>query len=94
MSLRAAAGPGIEFLEYLSPRDGRPAPSDERVNDFVHWQTVVASPDAELLATRLATARVPFVSPGVVHVEDRALGFDRAFLVRDPDGHVVQVVAP
>ena len=24
--LRAAAGPGIEFLEYLSPRDGRPYP--------------------------------------------------------------------
>jgi len=34
------------------------------------------------------------VSPGVVRVEDRALGFDRGFLVRDPDGHVVQVVAP
>jgi catechol 2,3-dioxygenase-like lactoylglutathione lyase family enzyme len=27
-TLRAAAGPGIEFLEYLTPRDGRPAPPD------------------------------------------------------------------
>src|SRR6266446_4303040 len=26
-SLRAASGPGIEFLEYLSPRDGRPIPA-------------------------------------------------------------------
>jgi hypothetical protein len=35
-SLRASAGPGIEFLEYLSPRDGRPIPSDEKANDMIH----------------------------------------------------------
>ena len=93
-SLRAAAGPGIEFLEYLSPRDGRPAPLDERANDLVHWQTVTASADLDLLASRLTAAGTRFVSPGVVAVDDRALGFDRGFLVRDPDGHVVQVVAP
>ncbi len=95
-SLRAPGGrgPGIEFLEYLSPHDGRPAPADERANDLVHWQTLVASADLAGLATRLTTAGAQFVSPGVVRVEDRALGFDRGFLVRDPDGHVVQVVAP
>src|SRR5213594_356560 len=93
-SLRAPAGPGIEFLEYLSPRDGRPAPVDERANDLVHWQTVVASADPEALATRLAAGGVRFVSPGVVQVDDRALGFDRGLLVRDPDGHVLQVIAP
>jgi catechol 2,3-dioxygenase-like lactoylglutathione lyase family enzyme len=27
-TLRAAAGPAIEFLEYLTPRDGRPMPAD------------------------------------------------------------------
>ena len=26
-SLRAASGPGVEFLEYLAPGDGRPYPS-------------------------------------------------------------------
>ena len=34
--LRAATGPGIEFLEYLTPRDGRPAPKDTRANDLWH----------------------------------------------------------
>ncbi len=92
--MRAAAGPGIESLEYLSPRDGRPALPDERANDLVHWQTVTASADLDLLASRLTAAGMRFVSPGVVQVEDRALGFERGFLVRDPDGHVVQVVAP
>src|SRR5437762_9522131 len=28
-ALRAGSGPGIEFLEYLAPRDGRPYPADE-----------------------------------------------------------------
>ncbi len=37
--LRAPQGPGIEFLEYVVPRDGRSMPVDIRSNDLVHWQT-------------------------------------------------------
>lgn len=40
-TLRAPSGPGIELLEYLSPRTGRPAPPDEHANDVVHWQTTL-----------------------------------------------------
>ncbi len=36
-ALRAARGPGIELLEYLAPRDGRPMPIDSRANDVWHW---------------------------------------------------------
>jgi hypothetical protein len=36
-TVRAASGPGIEFLEYLTPRDGRPMMADVRANDLVHW---------------------------------------------------------
>ena len=43
--VRAPTGPGIEFLEYLTPRDGRPYPSDERASDFIHWHTVVLTED-------------------------------------------------
>ena len=45
-ALRAAAGPGIELLEYLAPSDGRPAPDDVRSNDLVHWQTRLHAADA------------------------------------------------
>ncbi len=31
-SLRAPEGPGVELLEYLAPRDGRPLPTDERAS--------------------------------------------------------------
>ena len=36
-TLRADAGPGIELLEYLTPRTGRPAPVDAAANDLAHW---------------------------------------------------------
>ncbi|HSE93161.1 MAG TPA: VOC family protein, partial [Methylomirabilota bacterium] len=93
-TLRAATGPGIELLEYLTPRDGRPLPADARVNDIAHWQTTLVTRDPALLAPRLRAARAVFVSSGVVTLEDRKLGFERAVLVRDPDGHALQVVAP
>lgn len=91
--LRVDSGPGVEFLEYLSPGDGRPMPTDERASDLMHWQTMLLTPDAGSAADRLRAAGYRFVSPGVVELPDTTLGFRRAFLVRDPDGHVMQVVA-
>src|SRR5215468_3211425 len=43
--VRAAKGPGIELLEYLAPRDGRPYPADERGSDVFHWQVRMISRD-------------------------------------------------
>jgi catechol 2,3-dioxygenase-like lactoylglutathione lyase family enzyme len=88
-SLRSAAGPGIELLEYLSPRDGRLYPADERANDVVHWQTELRTDAAERAATLLRNSHVPFVSNGVVTVAEQSA---KAFLVRDPDGHAIELV--
>ena len=43
--LRAAAGPGIELLEYLAPADGLPFPADLRANDVAFWQTRLIAAD-------------------------------------------------
>jgi catechol 2,3-dioxygenase-like lactoylglutathione lyase family enzyme len=91
-ALRAASGPGIEFLEYLAPRDGRPAPADARANDLIHWQTRLVTSDVPAIARLLLERRYRFVSSGVTSVPDGQLGFARGFLVRDPDGHVLQLV--
>ena len=91
-ALRAAAGPGIELLEYLAPRDGRPFPQDMRANDLAHWQTTLAAPDVEAAARQLFSAHVLFVSPGAVGLPDSTLGFARGLMVRDPDGHAMRVV--
>ena len=52
-ALRGASGPGIELLEYLAPRDGRPFPSDEQANDVVHRQTVLLTRGADAAARQL-----------------------------------------
>lgn len=91
-SLRAPGGPGIELLEYLSPRDGRPIPVDERANDLAHWQTEVLTAEADAAAGAARVARAPLVSPGVVTLADAGLGFHQGVTLRDPDGHVLQVV--
>src|SRR3989304_3523577 len=85
-------GPGVALLEYLRPGGGRPMPADERANDLIHWQTILASPDAGELASALLAAKAPFVSPGVVAIDEPGYPFPAGFLVRDPDGHVLQVM--
>jgi len=38
-ALRASKGPGIEFLEYMSPPGGKPYPADTTSNDLWFWTT-------------------------------------------------------
>jgi catechol 2,3-dioxygenase-like lactoylglutathione lyase family enzyme len=93
-TLRAAEGPGVELLEYLAPRDGRSFPADEHANDLIHWQTTLRVSDVEPAARAARAAGGGWVSPGPVQVAEHDLGFSRALLARDPDGHVVQLSAP
>lgn len=90
--LRAAAGPGIEFLEYLAPRDGRPAPPDAKANDLTHWQTKLVTTEIDSIATRLRQGRYAFLSTGIIGFADPALGFKRSLVVRDPDSHAMQLI--
>ncbi|MGE0881961.1 MAG: VOC family protein [Blastocatellales bacterium] len=91
-ALRAESGPGIEFLEYLAPRDGRPAPADKKANDLVHWQTKLATNDAEFATISLREHKFNFISTGLVQLPEPVLGFKRGLMVRDPDAHAVQLI--
>jgi len=90
-TLRAAAGPGIELLEYRTPRDGRPYPPDARSNDLLYWQTDLSVADTRIAAERLEHG-VVWVSPGPVAQDPATTGFDAALLVRDPDGHALRLI--
>lgn len=90
--LRAERGPGIEFLEYLQPTDGRMYPTDERANDLVNWQTTIVVPNVDSAAALLRRDKFRVLSPQPVDLPDSTLGFKRGILTRDPDGHVVQLV--
>lgn len=93
-TLRAPSGPGIEFLEYVSPSDGRATPSDLHSNDVAHWQTTLACDDLDRVEHELRARHFKFISPGIVSLPDAPLGFEKALSVMDPDGHVMQLVQP
>ena len=84
----------VEFLEYEAPPGGRPMPLDTKAIDLWHWQTSLVVEDVAAAAEALRAAGVQFVSPEVIVVPDPALGFAKAIMVLDPDGHVMRLVEP
>jgi catechol 2,3-dioxygenase-like lactoylglutathione lyase family enzyme len=85
--LRAASGPGVELLEYLAPRDGRPGPADLHANDLAHWQTLLRAGDVAATAGRALAAGGVATSSTIVERDDATFRIKRARLIRDPDGH-------
>lgn len=90
-TLRASAGPGVELLEYLAPRDGRSTPIDLKANDLAHWQTTLVADAPEALLRMQHGGGL--VSPDVAAVDAHATGFARGLTIRDPDGHAMRVVS-
>ena len=84
-SMRAASGPGVEFLEYLAPLDGHPYPADEKPTDLIHWQTRFVGISAAKAEADLRKSHAAFVSTGAV---------GKSVIVRDPDGHAVEIAEP
>ncbi len=81
-------GIAVEFLEYLAPTNGRPFPGDTRSSDLWHWETTFSSGTIEQF---LNTNRLDLISSGSVLFERPLLGFRRATMFRDPDGHAVRL---
>jgi catechol 2,3-dioxygenase-like lactoylglutathione lyase family enzyme len=82
-------GINVEFLEYLAPTNGRAYPNDSRSNDLWHWQT---SFEAKGVDTFFRSMKPEYISTGTVLFASPVLGFNRASVVRDPDGHAVRLV--
>jgi len=91
-ALRAASGPGVEFLEYIAPRNGRPYPADARASDLFQWQTNFITTDVRDAEGRLRAGKYAFVSPGSVDLADGKTGVRRGVSARDPDGHVSRLL--
>jgi catechol 2,3-dioxygenase-like lactoylglutathione lyase family enzyme len=82
------AGMGLEFLDYRTPRDGRPAAADEAGNDIEHTHLLLRVDALDALVASLNQAGMHEVFPQPV-----AFGAgQRAILVRDPDLHEMMLV--
>jgi len=90
-AVRSTSGPSVEFLEYLAPSDGRPYPRDSKSNDLWHWQTRFLTDSADETAQILRNHRSRLISSGVITLPERQTGFTKSLIVRDPDGHAVQI---
>lgn len=90
-AVRGTSGPGVEFLEYLAPGGGRPYPADEKPNDLIHWQTKFSGPSVAQAGQALQKWRAAFVSSGVVEWPHASGARKKSVIVRDPDGHAVEV---
>ena len=86
-SLRGPAGPGVEFLEYIAPRTGRPPPLGSQANDLWYWEINLRVADPAALEDLLRKSHYAFVSSRVTELNDAALGWQTGIVVRDPDGH-------
>ena len=97
-------GPSVEFLQYVQPVGGRPFPIDSRANDLWHWQMTIVVDDLDALLQQVGLmdlrrnpmvandVRAAWVSDGVVTMTDSVLGFRKAAVIRDPDGHALRLV--
>lgn len=83
------SGIAVEFLEYIAPTDGRQYPKDSRSSDLWHWQTSFAAIDVDSF---FKAYKPKYISTGSVLFKIPLLGFRKASLVRDPDGHAVRLI--
>ncbi|MEZ5788048.1 MAG: VOC family protein [Xanthobacteraceae bacterium] len=90
----AVKPPSVEFLHYEAPSGGRPMPADTRADDIWHWEMSFVVSDVKAAASFLRAGGVRFVTPEVVAIDHPSLGFSKAIMVLDPDGHAVRLVEP
>ena len=91
-ALRAQNGPGIEFLEYLTPPGGRPLPETSKANDLLFWHTDLTVDRLDALTPKLRERRVKLVSARAADSSGGSDGLQRALIVRDPDGHALELL--
>jgi catechol 2,3-dioxygenase-like lactoylglutathione lyase family enzyme len=82
-ALRAECGPGIEFLQYIAPPGGRDLPLDSKANDLTFWNTQLIVDEFPGLCDSLKASKTRFIS--------RSERKSRSIIIRDPDGHALQL---
>ena len=86
-SLHSSSGIGVEFLEYITPRDGRPAPANASATDISQHETVLLVDNIARLNSAVGDAKNHPVSVKQVSGSEFLFHASQAELIRDPDGH-------
>jgi catechol 2,3-dioxygenase-like lactoylglutathione lyase family enzyme len=86
-SLRSSSGIAVEFLEYITPRDGRSAPTPGSATDISHHETVLLVNSIADVNSALADAKNHPISVKQISGSELLFHASQAELIRDPDGH-------
>jgi len=89
--LRAERGPGVEFLEYLTPPGARSLPDSSKPNDLVFWHTDLTVDNLDDLVSQLKQRGTRLLSARVVDLS-RGDALLHGIMVRDPDGHALELL--
>lgn len=84
------SSPGVEFLDYVEPDDGRAYPHDARVDDLISWEIIYTTSDIAGLYKKLKESGVRLISNGIVELGSQ-FPYRKGFYVRDPDGHLIGI---
>ena len=87
--LQAPKGLGVEFLDYIAPPGGRMYPKESRPTDLWHWHTSIQVNDIEKYYKKAIISGYEIISHGLVQLEQSPYKGQKAFMVRDPDGHAL-----
>jgi catechol 2,3-dioxygenase-like lactoylglutathione lyase family enzyme len=90
--LRAEHGPGIEFLEYITPPGGRIIPENAQANDLIFWHTELFVDEFDAFASRLRDHGTRFISARLAQVPENSSNPCSRAIVRDPDGHALEFI--
>lgn len=90
--LRPDKGMGIEMLDYIVPANGRPIPSDWTSFDIATVQIELVANDIEKIVERLRQHSVECLSTQIF-LPDSASSYYEGFLVKDPNGHSILLIA-
>ena len=85
--LYAEKGIGVEFLQYIAPPGGQLYPSDSNPLDHWYWHTAMEVKNIEKLYKKIKTNNYKTVSSSIQALPE--LGYKKALIVRDYDGHAV-----
>jgi catechol 2,3-dioxygenase-like lactoylglutathione lyase family enzyme len=91
-ALRAEKGPGIEFLEYISPPGGRALPDNAKANDLIFWHTDLLADEINGLGLRLHDRGIRFVSAPSARLRGDSSDSLDSVMLRDPDGHALELI--
>lgn len=85
----------LELLDFVGPETGLPIPSDSRSNDgwFQHVAIVVSDMDKAYGQLRQRNVEHVSSAPQTLPAYITAAAGVRAFYFRDPDGHVLELIA-